>query len=299
MHTKDEKMKKKIITHSGNFHADEVFACAALSLLNEGNVEILRSRDPEVWATGDYVVDVGGEYDHARGWYDHHQIGGAGAHENGIAYSSLGLVWKHYGLSLAGTPEAAALITERLVLPIDAVDNGIDTFTVTGATAPYLIQSAVGIFKPGWNETRTEDEGFFEALDIATKILKREIILAQGKTEGEARVREAYEATVDKRIIVLDDAYPWHAVLSSYSEPIYVVSPERGTGRWKVGTVTAEAHTFKNRKDLPVAWAGKRDAELAEASGVPDAIFCHTKLFTARAESREGAIALAKKALEA
>ena len=290
---------KRIITHSGNFHADEVFACAALSILNNSNVEIIRSRDPEVWATGDYVVDVGGEYDHARGRYDHHQQGGAGAYENGIAYSSLGLIWKHYGLALVGTPEATDIITERLVLPIDAVDNGIDTFTVTGAAAPYLIQTAISIFKPTWNESRTEDEGFFEALDIAIKILKRELMLAQGKTEGEAKVRAIYEATEEKRIIVLDDNYPWHVILMTYPEPIFVVSPEKSSGRWKVGTVGADAHTFKNRKDLPVAWAGKRDAELAEVSGVPDAIFCHNKLFSARAGSKEGAIALAKKALQA
>ena len=56
----------KIITHSGNFHTDEVFACAVLSLLNDGNIEVIRSRDSEVWATGDYVVDVGGEYNSER-----------------------------------------------------------------------------------------------------------------------------------------------------------------------------------------------------------------------------------------
>lgn len=292
--------KKIIIVHSGNFHADEVFACAALSILNGGNVEIFRSRDPQVWATGDYVVDVGGVYDHATGHYDHHQPGGAGTHENGIPYSSLGLVWKHYGELIAGTPEAARVITGRLVEPVDAVDNGVDTFTVTGAASPYLIQTAVSIFSPGWNETFTDDEGFFEALDIAKKILKREIALAQGKTEGEAKVRAIYEATPDKRIIVLDDGYPWHEVLSGYPEPLFVVKPERGEStQWKVGTVRAEPHTFKNRKDLPSAWAGKRDLELAEISGVSDATFCHNKLFVAGAGSKEGAIALAKKALEA
>ena len=67
--------KKKVITHSGNFHTDEVFACAVLSLLYDGAIEIVRTRDPEVWVTGDYVVDVGNEYDPARGRFDHHQEG--------------------------------------------------------------------------------------------------------------------------------------------------------------------------------------------------------------------------------
>jgi uncharacterized UPF0160 family protein len=300
MNDTNNKKTKRIITHSGNFHADEVFACAVLSILNEGNVEIVRSRDPEVWATGDYVVDVGGVYDHAVGRYDHHQIGGAGAHENGIPYSSLGLVWKHYGELVSGTPEASQIITKRLVDPIDAVDNGVETFNVLGVAAPYLIQDAIVAFRPGWNEARTEDEGFFEAFEVATKILKREIILAQGKTEGEAKARAAYDAAEDKRIIVLEGNYPSFEVLAEHSEPIYVVKPERGnSGQWKVGTIRAESHTFKNRKDLPQAWAGKQGKELAEISGVPDATFCHNKLFVAGAGSKEGAIALAKKALEA
>src|SRR3990167_8310800 len=89
-----ETMKKIVVTHSGNFHTDEVFACAVLSLLNDGNIEVIRSRDSEVWATGDYVVDVGGEYNSERGRFDHHQEGGAGVRPNGIPYSSFGLVWK-------------------------------------------------------------------------------------------------------------------------------------------------------------------------------------------------------------
>ena len=300
MNDTNDKKVKRIITHNGNFHADEVFACAVLSILNNDNVEILRSRDPEVWATGDYVVDVGGVYDHTIGRYDHHQVGGAGTHENGIPYSSLGLVWKHYGALVTGSSEAALVITRRLVEPIDAVDNGIETFAVTGVAAPYLIQDAVVMFRPGWNEARTEDEGFFEAFDMAKKILKREIILAQGKTEGEARARNAYNTAEDKRIIVLDGNYPWFEAFAGQPEPIFVVRPEReGDGQWKVGTVRAEAHTFKNRKNLPAEWAGKQGRELAEISGVPDATFCHNKLFVAGAGSREGAIALAKKALEA
>ena len=69
-------------------------------------------------------------------------------------------------------------------------------------------------------------------------------------------------------------------------------------GKWKIEAVRSDVHSFKNRKDLPALWAGKRDGELAEASGVADAIFCHTKLFVAVAGSREGALKLAKLAVD-
>ena len=56
--------KYKIITHSGSYHADDVFAVATLTLLLGLNkVEIVRTRDRDTIETGDYVVDVGGEYD--------------------------------------------------------------------------------------------------------------------------------------------------------------------------------------------------------------------------------------------
>jgi len=44
-------INKKLITHNGSFHTDDVFACAALSLMLEKNnekFEIIRTRDPEI-----------------------------------------------------------------------------------------------------------------------------------------------------------------------------------------------------------------------------------------------------------
>lgn len=292
--------KKKIIAHSGGFHADEVFACAVLSLVEGGNVEIVRSRDPLVWETGDYVVDVGGVYDHARRRYDHHQEGGAGARENGVPYSSLGLVWKHYGEQVAGSVFAARMIDKQLVQPVDLGDNGIETFSVSGNVAPYLLQDVINVFRAAWDENRTEDEGFFEAFELAKKVLEREIILAKSEESGRKKVEEAYASADDKRIIVLDGHYPWFEVIASHTEPVYVIKPDRGNrGQWKVECVRDDMHTFRNRKALPASWAGKRDHELADASGVSDAVFCHNKLFVAIAGSKEGAIALAKKALAA
>lgn len=290
----------KIITHSGQFHTDEVFASAVLSLLHNGSVEVVRSRDPLVWATGDYVVDVGGEYDISRGRFDHHQIGGAGVRENGVPYSSFGLVWKEYGEKISGTVYAANVVDKRLAQPVDAGDNGFETFGVRGDVAPFILQDMIGAFRPGWNESRTEDEGFFEALGIARRILEREILLAQSEEEGRRHTEEAYVQAKDKRIIILDDHYPWYEVLGTKPEPLFVVKPDRGNmGKWKIEAVRSDVHSFKNRKDLPATWAGKRDAELAEASGVADAIFSHTKLFIAVAGSKDGALKLAQVAVDA
>lgn len=289
---------KKIVTHSGNFHTDEVFACAVLSLLNSGNIEIVRSRDKEDWAKGDYVVDVGGEYDPSRGRFDHHQEGGAGVRPNGIPYSSFGLVWKEFGEKISGSSYVARIIDERIAQPVDAGDNGFETFGVRGEVAPYLLQDAISAFRPGWNEPRTEDEGFFDAIPFAEKILAREIARAKTEEEGKRHAESAYANSEDKRIIILEDHYPWYEALGTKPEPLFVVKPDRGDmGKWKIEAVRSDVHSFKNRKDLPREWAGKVGEELAKISGVSDALFCHNKLFIAVAGSKEGAMMLAKLAI--
>ncbi|MGH2895464.1 MAG: MYG1 family protein, partial [Solirubrobacteraceae bacterium] len=55
-----------IATHDGSFHADEVFAIAALGLLGEP-FEVVRTRDRDVLARADVRVDVGFRYDPSSG----------------------------------------------------------------------------------------------------------------------------------------------------------------------------------------------------------------------------------------
>lgn len=296
----NEKNLKKIITHSGNFHTDEVFACAVLSILHDGAVEIARSRDGDVWATGDYVVDVGGEYNPSRGHFDHHQEGGAGVRPNGIPYSSFGLVWEEFGEKISASSYVARIIDERIAQPVDAGDNGFETFGVRGEVAPYILQDVIAAFRPGWNESRTEDEGFFEAVPFAKKILEREITRAKTEEEGKKHAEAAYVKAEDKRIIILEGHFPWYEALGTKPEPLFVVKPDRGNmGKWKIEAVRSDVHSFKNRKNLPSAWAGKMGDELAKISGVSDALFCHNKLFVAVAGSKEGALKLAQLAVDA
>jgi uncharacterized UPF0160 family protein len=82
---------------------------------------------------------------------------------------------------------------------------------------------------------------------------------------------------------------------------IFVIYPEDDEGgrRHVIRTVPAEAGSFASRLDLPAAWAGLRDAQLAAASGVPDATFTHSNLFIGVARSFEGALRMAELALAA
>src|SRR5437870_4306790 len=85
-----------IATHSGKFHADDVWAVMVLDLVFPG-CEIIRTRDAEQIRQADFAVDVGGIWDAQAGRFDHHQKGFQSARESGVVYASAGLVWKAHG----------------------------------------------------------------------------------------------------------------------------------------------------------------------------------------------------------
>src|SRR4051812_16043506 len=120
----------KIITHSGNFHPDDVCAVAVLLLLYP-DAEVVRTRDEKI-ITGkdkeDIVLDVGQRYEPENLYFDHHQEGGVPKRKNGIPYASFGLIWKHFGSQLSGSERAANTIEEKLVWPVDSDDSGLDTY---------------------------------------------------------------------------------------------------------------------------------------------------------------------------
>ena len=286
---------KTVATHNGNFHADDVFSVAALKSILPA-FELVRTRNPEVISKADIVIDVGGEYDPEAGRFDHHQRGGAGERENGIPYSSFGLIWKKYGLELCdGNQEVADSVEGSLVSEIDAIDCG----HVVGVAQGISLSQTISMFNPTWQEDSHFDECFDEAVSFAARVLTRFIASASGGISAKAIVAKAIEDAADPRVIVLEQYTPWKRTVHKLSEvALYVVYPS-STGQWRVQTVPVEPGSFEDRKPLPSAWAGLSDDALKEATGLDDAMFCHNGLFIAGAESLESTMKMAAMALEA
>ncbi|MBI3888648.1 MYG1 family protein [Candidatus Nomurabacteria bacterium] len=293
------KKANKLVTHNGSFHADDIFACAALCLLLEKKgekFEIIRTRDPKIIEAGDYAFDIGSIYDEKTNRFDHHQKGGAGGRE-GVEYSSFGLVWKKFGAELCESEKAAEIIDKKLVAPVDAFDNGMDLVQNKYEITPYYIQHLFFSMRPTWKEADlSKDQMFLECVKIAKVVLTREIVQVRDALLADDLVIANYKKSADKRIIILDDKYPFDA-LHDFPEPLFVIYPRVITSDWGVEAVRDNPKTFKNRKSLPEAWAGLREEELQKVTGVPDAIFCHRGLYLAVAKTKLGAIALAQKAL--
>ncbi len=296
-----ETNNKKLVTHDGSFHADDIFAAATLCLVLEKrneNFEIIRTRNVEIVDKGDYVFDVGGIYDEKTNRFDHHQVSFKDKRKDGILYSSFGLVWKKYGPDLSGSEKIAEIVEKHLVAPVDAFDNGFDLVQNKYDISPYFIQHFFRAMIPTWTEKDiTNDEMFLKSVEIAKKILSREIVQARDSVLAEEKIISIYRNAKDKRIIVLDQNYPYEYTLNNFPEPLFVVYPRKSDGSWGVKALREDPKTFKNRKDFPKPWAGLRDEELQKITGVPDTVFCHKGLFMAVAKTKEGVIKLAELAL--
>ncbi len=299
--------QKTLVTHNGTFHADDVFAVATFLLANniDNEWQVIRSRDEDIIKKADAVIDVGGIYDIATLRFDHHQVGGAGTRANGIPYASFGLVWNVFGDMITMDKWIKDEIENKLVLSIDANDNGIklsknnidDVFT-------YEVSSLVADFNITWKEEMTNDNGdnlryenFMYLVGVATKLIERMITRARDKSEAKRFVVDAYSNATDKRLVILDRFYPWQDILINLPEPLFVVAPNTSNGTWSLKTIGKEKGTFESRKLLPESWAGLRDEELVKVTGVSDTLFCHNARFLAVAKSKEGILALAKLAL--
>lgn len=309
-----------IATHSGKFHADDVWAVTVLDIVFPG-CTLIRTRDPQKILEADFAVDVGGIWDPQTGRFDHHQKGFDGARPSGVVYASAGLAWKEYGarcvariaerltgydISAEQAQQIASAIDSDLVQYLDMSDTG------AGRNAPgsYGLSAVISGFNPTWiddqeaGSTGTAEklrlEQFRRAMEFVEDILINAVKYRVGSMRAIERVRQS-ERLEDGRLLFLKNgALPWSSVVrNEMPKVLFVISYDLTEQRYMLHTVPATIDTFEARKDLPESWSGLRDKELAAVTGVPDAIFCHNNLFIAAAKSFEGILKMARMALEA
>lgn len=295
--------EKIITTHDNLFHLDDLFACAIIEIfldLNNLKYKILRTRDKDLIEKSDYVVDVGDVYDPSINRFDHHQKGGAGSRENKLPYASAGLVWKEYGKVICSSTDIANIIDKKIIQVLDLDDNGVEYYKdLLDDVETITIHDFLYTFRPTWKEDPNNfDLVFLELIPLIKKYLLRKIKVEEDKIEAIKRVEEAYNSSTDKRVVLMDKPYPGDDFLMSKKEVLYKISPNSNKSAWGVKTIRDSKESYANRKDLPVSWGGLRDEELQKITGVNDAIFCHNALFLATAKSKEGALELARLAVE-
>lgn len=281
----------KIATHNGPFHADEVFATVVLQKIFP-NAELVRSRDLDVLNACDIVYDVGGVYDQEQNRFDHHMADFDIRYENGIKLSSLGLVWKTYGIEYCeGNEKLHQLMLEKFVYAIDAIDNGQPLYDLNELDIhPLTINEIIKSFYPPYGTDTDFDRGFQLALQTARILFENLIAKYTGYLKAEAKVQKSIESSPDTRYVVLDEAMPYGDTADAYPELLYIVFPGSENNDYMIRAVAKEKDSFEVRRPFPSEWAGLADTELEQVSGVKGAKFCHKNLWLAGAYSKEAAL---------
>ena len=218
-----EQIKEKdaqAFTHSGKFHADDVFSSALLLSVNPEITIHRGSQVPEDFKG--IVFDIG------RGKYDHHQRDSR-IRENGVPYAAFGLLWEELGAEILGE-ELAEKFDEAFVQPLDNNDN-------TGEKNE--LATLIGNFNPPWDAQGGNDAAFFKAVGVAGMILDNKLERYRGNERADKRVEEILKQhqkeiasgkkpADEKQILVLPDYVPCQKYLSETDIAFVIFPSNRG-----------------------------------------------------------------------
>jgi uncharacterized UPF0160 family protein len=274
--------------------------------LEKNNVpyEVFRTeRDslPVIDNQNDFVVDVGFVYDKDKNLFDHHQNSFDKRHIHNILYASFGIVWDKFGKDICGDETIASEIEKKMVVAIDAGDNGVVTASKIYDDVPVLTWDIfVRTFYPEIGDEREEKylEGFLKAVSYAKELLlgsiKREKGLLEKKLELENDLKNEnnFKVINNKKILFLDKVFNWKLSLSliPYPNDIDFIVSNRPDGQIQAVAVRKSSNTLESKILPPENWRGKRQDELVQASGVPDLHFCHKGGFLFTGNTKESII---------
>ena len=257
----------QVVTHSGIFHADEVFACALLCIAyGRDNVGIIRSRDSKVLEVATknkdtWTIDVGNSYDPEMLNFDHHMRDFNLTNSFGNKLSSFGMV-------------VQALLRRTLFIEVkdsllefsnkvDMLDNGVKK-------AEDL--TFISVFN---SYSDNEVINFYAALQTAIDYLRS--LMNQWKEDHltNLRLNDALGNMTEDGIIYHSSYIPVDERANAIPEAKLVIYKSKA-GTFNIQSVNVgETKDFSVRCPAPSKWLGLRDNELICASGGLPLTFCH------------------------
>lgn len=200
--------KANFVTHSGTFHVDDVISTIFLSKIFK-EINLIRVPRIDNRSIGNKLV-----FDIGLGEFDHHQRNRNGKRENGIYYSSIGLLWKKYGkeylknINAKNINKVYEYIDKELIQYIDATDNMQMEYLKS-----KIVPDFVKLCNPEWNEDMTEEEGFIHALKLADEFWNVYIKHALAEVEAiEIIIRKTNETK--ENYAIFDKELPYRKAIN-------------------------------------------------------------------------------------
>jgi uncharacterized UPF0160 family protein len=302
-----------LLTHSGLFHADDIFATALLTLYFKNKepkikLKYKRSIEQKDIDKADIVYDIGRIHNPKKLRFDHHQNDASLVRKNDIPYAAFGLVFRHFGPELIGMisdnknkkfiQECFDKVEKNLVLHIDAMDNGVLTYKqIIDEVDVLTIDNYFRIARSAVESKGPEeiDKKFFELVKLSESIIE-DIILYSVKTEKEKEIAiKFYKKSKDKRVIVCDVFFNFN--FNKFPEPLIIIYPDL-RGNWSAKVVEKGDEIYDARIYFPKSWRGLNDEDLEKVTEVKGSMFCHKSGFLAVNKTKEGVLEMVYEAFK-
>lgn len=270
------------VTHSGKFHVDDVISTIFISKIID---EVILIRIPNINdknLTNKLVYDIG------LGEFDHHQKNRNGKRENGIYYSSIGLLWKKFGkeylekIKAKNIEKTFEYMDSELIQYIDATDN-MQFEYLKSKTSPDFVK----LYNPNWNEDISENEAFINAIRMADEFWNVYIKHAIAEVEATEIILEKMKNCKECYLILEKEMTYKKAINSCKNNLKYIIFKSRREG-YDVRIVDNKSQ-FKNE----IVKEGDTN-RIKELTGVNDLIYVDNRGKLCCTESLEGAIKLIK-----
>lgn len=307
-------------------------------LIRTRDPAVLATCDTVLDVGGEYDADRNRFDHHQRGFTTTFPEKNTKLSSAGLVYMHFGkeIIANRSGSASESDASTVDLIYKKIygsfIEAVDANDNGVSVYEPEGIAAAglqkkfadggFTLGAMVSRLNPNWNEPTPSDPVEAQAQEdgkfvIASQRIGEEFdrdldyyikawLPARALVEKAFGERSQYDS--QGRIMVLaGQSCPWKDHLYTLEEEnneagkvLYVLYPEKPTpdAKWRVQTVPVTKDSFESRKALPKEWRGVRDEELDKVSGVPGCVFVHAAGFIGGNKTFEGALELAKKALD-
>lgn len=268
------------ITHSGKFHVDDVISTVFISKIID---EVILLRLPNV---NDKNLDNKFVYDIGLGEFDHHQKNRNGKRENGIYYSSIGLLWKKFGKEYlekikAKNIEKTFEYMDNELQYIDATDN-MQFEYLKSKTSPDFVK----LYNPNWNEDISEKEAFINAIRMADEFWNIYIKHAIAEVEATEIILEKIK-NCKECYLILEKEMPYkRAINNSNNKLKYIIFKSRREGY--------DIRIVDNRIQFNNEIIEEDINKIKKLTNVNDLIYVDNRGKLCCTESLEGAIKLIK-----
>lgn len=204
-------------------------------------------------------------------------------------------------------------VYRKLMISLDAIDNGIqqyprDVKPAYPSSRTDLPSRVSRLNTQWWEDANDTDVRFVTAMDLCEEEFRHSVMVSVIGSVASIPIVKASIADglkADGQILVLQRSCFWKEALFKIEEQTktqgqikYVVFNVKNTGEWRIQAVPVEISSFESRVPLNEPWRGKSNQDLAEVSGLEDAVFCHHSGFIGGCKGFENTLKMGLVTLE-